>query len=128
MDSFSDLGKLTGQELKDLVKEFTEEAMEISSNRRLMHEKIEERKTDEAEISSKRRVLHGKIDIVRAELVDRLRKEHDGGEDVGGSGSSGVRKPRRPKSAARFRRRLVTGSCVSCEDLREPPPPLLSDR
>ena len=27
-----------------------------------------------------RRILHGKIDILRAELVNRLRKKHDGGE------------------------------------------------
>jgi hypothetical protein len=34
------------------------------------------------EISYKRRILHGKIDILRAELVNRLRKKEEGGELV----------------------------------------------
>ena len=59
MDTFPDLGSLTDQELKDLIKQLTEEEMEISYQRR---------------------ILHGKIDILRAELVNRLRKKHDGGE------------------------------------------------
>ena len=59
METFPDLGSLTDVELKDLIKELTEE---------------------ETEISYKRRILHGKIDILRAELVNRLRKKHDGGE------------------------------------------------
>jgi hypothetical protein len=59
MDTFPDLGSLTDQELKDLIKQLTEEEMEISY---------------------RRRILHGKIDILRAELVNRLRKQHDGGE------------------------------------------------
>ncbi len=58
MDTFPDLGSLDDIELKDLIKELTEE---------------------ETEISYKRRILHGKIDILRAELVNRLRKKHDGG-------------------------------------------------
>jgi hypothetical protein len=61
MDTFPDLGSLTDQELKDLIQQLTE---------------------DELEISYKRRILHGKIDILRAELVNRLRKKHEGGEDV----------------------------------------------
>src|SRR6266403_2329390 len=61
MDTFPDLGSLTDQELKDLIQQLTEE---------------------EVEISYKRRILHGKIDILRAELVNRLRKKHEGGEDV----------------------------------------------
>jgi len=61
MDTFPDLGSLTDQELKDLIQALTEE---------------------ELEISYKRRILHGKIDILRAELVNRLRKKHEGGEDV----------------------------------------------
>jgi hypothetical protein len=32
------------------------------------------------EISYKRRILHGKIDILRAELVSRLREQHKNGE------------------------------------------------
>jgi hypothetical protein len=33
-------------------------------------------------VSYRRRILHGKIDILRAELVNRLRKKHEGGEEV----------------------------------------------
>ena len=58
MDTFPDLGSLDDIELKDLIKELTDE---------------------ETEISYQRRILHGKIDILRAELVNRLRKKHDGG-------------------------------------------------
>ena len=61
MDTFPDLGSLSDQELKDLIQQLTEE---------------------EVDISYKRRILHGKIDILRAELVNRLRKKHDQGEDV----------------------------------------------
>ena len=59
MDTFPDLGSLTDQELKDLIKQLTEEEMEISY---------------------RRRILHGKIDILRAELVNRLRKSNESGE------------------------------------------------
>ena len=48
MDTFPDLGSLSDQELKDLIQQLTEE---------------------EVDISYKRRILHGKIDILRAELV-----------------------------------------------------------
>ncbi len=61
MDTFPDLGSLSDQELKDLIQNLTEE---------------------EIDISYQRRILHGKIDILRAELVNRLRKKHEGGEDV----------------------------------------------
>jgi hypothetical protein len=61
MDTFPDLGSLTDQELKDLIAQLTDEEMEISY---------------------KRRIMHGKIDILRAELVNRLRKKHEGGADV----------------------------------------------
>jgi len=61
MDTFPDLGSMTDQELKDLIQKLTEE---------------------ELEISYRRRILHGKIDILRAELVNRLRKKHEGGEEV----------------------------------------------
>ncbi len=37
---------------------------------------------EEMEISYKRRILHGKIDILRAELVNRLRKKEESGELV----------------------------------------------
>jgi hypothetical protein len=58
-DTFPDLGTLSDAELKDVIRQLTEEETEISYNRR---------------------ILHGKIDILRAELVNRLRKKHDGGE------------------------------------------------
>jgi anti-sigma-K factor RsiG len=61
MDTFPDLGSLSDQELKDLIQQLTEE---------------------ELEISYRRRILHGKIDILRAELVNRLRKKQEGGEDL----------------------------------------------
>jgi hypothetical protein len=60
-DSFPDLGSLTDQELKELIKQLTEEEMDISYRRRL---------------------LHGRIDILRAELVNRLRKKDESGELV----------------------------------------------
>jgi hypothetical protein len=61
MDTFPDLGSLSDEELKELIRQLTEEEMDISY---------------------RRRILHGKIDILRAELVNRLRKKHEGGEDV----------------------------------------------
>jgi hypothetical protein len=61
MDTFPDLGALSDDELKDLIQELTEE---------------------EQEVSYRRRILHGKIDILRAELVNRLRKRHAEGESV----------------------------------------------
>jgi hypothetical protein len=61
METFPDLGSLDDQELKDLIQQLTEE---------------------ELDISYRRRILHGKIDILRAELVNRLRKKHEGGEEV----------------------------------------------
>ncbi len=61
MDTFPDLGSMTDQELKDIIKQLTAEEMEISYQRR---------------------ILHGKIDILRAELVNRLRRKHEGGGEV----------------------------------------------
>jgi hypothetical protein len=61
MDSFPDLGALNDDELKDLIRQHTEE---------------------EQEVSYRRRILHGKIDILRAELVNRLRKKHQEGESA----------------------------------------------
>jgi hypothetical protein len=60
-DTFPDLGSLSDEELKDLIDNLTEE---------------------ENEISYKRRVLHGKIDILRAELVNRLRNKHERGDTM----------------------------------------------
>lgn len=61
MDTFPDLGSLTDEELKDIIKQLT---------------------ADEMEISYQRRILHGKIDILRAELVNRLRRKHERGQEV----------------------------------------------
>jgi len=61
MDTFPDLGSLSDEELKTLIDNLTEE---------------------ENEISYKRRVLHGKIDILRAELVNRLRSKHERGDTM----------------------------------------------
>ena len=52
---------LSDKELKDLIASLTEE---------------------ENEISYKRRVLHGKIDILRAELVNRLRQKRESGASI----------------------------------------------
>ncbi|HEY0390544.1 MAG TPA: hypothetical protein VGC63_02415 [Solirubrobacterales bacterium] len=60
-DTFPDLGSLSDEELKNLIDSLTEE---------------------ENEISYKRRVLHGKIDILRAELVNRLRNKHERGDTM----------------------------------------------
>jgi hypothetical protein len=60
-DTFPDLGSLSDEELKDLIDKLT---------------------TEENEISYKRRVLHGKIDILRAELVNRLRHKRESGDSL----------------------------------------------
>jgi hypothetical protein len=60
-DTFPDLGSLSDEELKELIDGLTEE---------------------ENEISYKRRVLHGKIDILRAELVNRLRQKRERGDTM----------------------------------------------
>ena len=60
-DTFPDLGSLSDAELKDVIRQLSDE---------------------ETEISYKRRILHGKIDILRAELVNRLRHKHDDGETL----------------------------------------------
>ena len=60
-ETFPDVGSMSDQELRELIDRLTDE---------------------EREISYRRRLLHGKIDILRAELVNRLRKKHEGGEEV----------------------------------------------
>ena len=60
-DTFPDLGSLSDEELKNLIDKLTSE---------------------ENEISYKRRVLHGKIDIMRAELVNRLRHKRESGDSL----------------------------------------------
>ena len=59
MDTFPDLGSLSDGELKDLIQQLTDE---------------------EVDISYRRRILHGKIDILRAELVNRLRVNRESGD------------------------------------------------
>ncbi|HEX4106847.1 MAG TPA: hypothetical protein VHX88_01860 [Solirubrobacteraceae bacterium] len=61
MDTFPDLGSLSDQELKDLIQKLSGE---------------------EVDISYRRRILHGQIDILRAELVNRLRRRHEGGQEI----------------------------------------------
>jgi hypothetical protein len=60
-ETFPDIGSMSNQDLKDLIAELTAE---------------------EREVSYRRRLLHGKIDILRAELVSRLRTKHSEGEAV----------------------------------------------
>lgn len=60
-ESFPDLGSLNEAELKELIERLTAE---------------------EHEVSFRRRVLHGKIDILRAELVNRLRQKREQGESL----------------------------------------------
>jgi hypothetical protein len=60
-ETFPDLGSLSDVELKDLIDNLTEE---------------------EQKVSYQRRILHGKIDILRAELVNRLRHKREEGQSV----------------------------------------------
>jgi hypothetical protein len=46
-----------------------------------LREMLEELSSEEKEVSYRRRVLHGKIDILRAELVQRLKDQHESGEN-----------------------------------------------
>jgi hypothetical protein len=60
-DALLDLGNKSNEELRELLDELYEE---------------------EQRISYRRRVLHGKIDILRAELVRRLKADREAGSDV----------------------------------------------
>jgi hypothetical protein len=60
-ETFPDLGSLSDNELKSLIDSLTE---------------------DEQKVSYQRRILHGKIDILRAELVNRLRHKREEGQSV----------------------------------------------
>jgi hypothetical protein len=60
-ETFPDLGSLTDDELKDLIEKLTDE---------------------EQDLSYRRRVLHGKIDILRAELVVRMRQKREAGDSL----------------------------------------------
>ena len=59
--SFPELGALSDQELRSLIDQLTQE---------------------EQEVSYRRRILHGKIDILRAELVNRLRQKRERGDSL----------------------------------------------
>jgi hypothetical protein len=65
-DTFPDVSSMSDDELKELIETLTDE---------------------EREVSYRRRLLHGKIDLMRAELVNRLRAKHEGGEDATLSGA-----------------------------------------
>jgi hypothetical protein len=58
-DAFPDLGSLSDEELKQLIDRY---------------------QTEEREVSFRRRMLHGYIDMLRTELVARLRES--GGKSV----------------------------------------------
>lgn len=57
-ETFPDIGAMSDEELKQLIDEYTR---------------------SEQEVSFQRRILHGRIDILRAELVNRLRASHEAG-------------------------------------------------
>lgn len=57
-EAFPDIGSMSDQELKELIDKLTAE---------------------EQEVSYRRRILHGQIDILRAELVSRLRENRPEG-------------------------------------------------
>ena len=59
MDALPDFSTLTDDDLRIMIRELEKE---------------------EDEISFRRRVLHGRIDILRAELVARLREQASAGE------------------------------------------------
>ena len=58
-ETFPDIGAMSDEELKEMIDELTSE---------------------EREVSYRRRMLHGKIDILRAELVNRLRTSRESGD------------------------------------------------
>ncbi len=65
-ETFPDVSSMSDDELKELIDSLTEE---------------------EREVSYRRRLLHGKIDIMRAELVNRLKARREGGGDAPISGA-----------------------------------------
>ena len=60
-ETFPDVSSMSNQDLKDLIGQLTDE---------------------EREISYQRRLLHGKIDILRAELVNRLKAKRESGDSM----------------------------------------------
>jgi hypothetical protein len=57
-NAFPDIGSMSNEELKELIDKLTAE---------------------EQEVSYRRRILHGQIDILRGELVNRLRENRPAG-------------------------------------------------
>jgi hypothetical protein len=57
-EMFPDIGSMSNEELKELIDNLTSE---------------------EQEVSYRRRILHGQIDVLRAELVNRLRENRPEG-------------------------------------------------
>ncbi len=60
-ETFPDIASMSDEELKATIERLTEE---------------------EREVSYRRRILHGKIDILRAELVNRLKHRREDGDSV----------------------------------------------
>jgi hypothetical protein len=58
-ETFPDVSSMSDKELRALIDELTDE---------------------EREVSYRRRLLHGKIDILRAELVTRLKAKREAGQ------------------------------------------------
>jgi hypothetical protein len=58
-ETFPDISSMSDKELRGLIDELTEE---------------------EREVSYQRRLLHGRIDILRAELVNRLKAKREAGD------------------------------------------------
>ncbi len=60
-EALLDLTSRTNDELRDLIGKI---------------------RLEEERISYQRRILHGRIDILRAELVNRLKSQHEAGDDL----------------------------------------------
>jgi hypothetical protein len=60
-DTFPDVSSMSDKELKELIDELADQ---------------------ERAISYRRRLLHGKIDILRAELVNRLKAKREAGDEL----------------------------------------------
>lgn len=59
--TFPDVGSMSDEELKSMIDSL---------------------KDEERAVSYKRRLLHGQIDILRAELVNRLKTKHNAGDSL----------------------------------------------
>ena len=60
-ETFPDVSSMSDKELKELIDELADQ---------------------ERAISYRRRLLHGKIDILRAELVNRLKAKREAGDEL----------------------------------------------